>query len=134
MCIHNTLARALETLELLGTPGRHDFLVMAALETGGYFHMPERANNWDSQMVEIKAHGISADGADLEEAIRNWMLVAGRQARVQQRVERAENVLCQPDTDPETLRAACQTILSDGRTFSMQQAARTTLADLDAVA
>jgi hypothetical protein len=83
MCLHTPLfcdlARALETLELLGAPGRHDFLVMAALETGGFFHMPERANNWDSQQVEIRAHGVFASGTDEAEAIRNWMLLAATQ-------------------------------------------------------
>jgi hypothetical protein len=80
MCIHNDLARALEQLELLGPAGQHDFLVMAAMETGGYFKLPERANNWDSQMVEIKAHGISSIGADACEALHNWKRAAGRQA------------------------------------------------------
>ena len=134
MCLHNHLARALETLELLGAPGRYDYLVMASLETDGYFHEPERANNWDSQQVEIKAHDIYASGTDLDEAIRNWMLVAGRQARVQKQVAHAEHLLRQPDTDPDQLRRACQTIISDGRAPDMNNAARATLADLDHLA
>jgi hypothetical protein len=131
MCIHNHLARALETLELLGARGRYDYLVGAALETGGFFHQPEPANNWDSQQVEIKAHGVFASGTDQDEAIRNWMLVAARQSRVQQRVYRAEYLLRQSDTDPTTLRRACLTIIADGRTQNMNNAARATLADLD---
>lgn len=132
MCNHTDLRHALGELELLGTSGRHDFLEIASLETGGYFHEPERANNWDSQMVEIKAHDISADGSDLVEAIRNWMLVAGGQARILQQVERAKHLLFQPGVDPDTLRDACNTIINDGKNPSICNAARTTLAGLDA--
>jgi len=136
MCILNPLARILETLEILGTAGRHDLLVMAALETHGYFRQPERANNWDTQMFEIKAHDIFATGADLPEVIRNWMLAAGRQSRVQQQVDRAEYLLRQPgrNISADQLRAACQTIITESRVETMRLAARTTLADLDATA
>jgi hypothetical protein len=134
MCLHNDLTRALETLELRAASGQHDFLVMAALKTGGYFHDPDRANNWDSQMVEIKAHGIFASGADRNEAIRNWMLVAARQSRVLQQVALAEHLLCQPDCDvaPDQLRRACKTIIAEGRVQALRAAARETLANMQA--
>jgi hypothetical protein len=136
MCIHNALAHALETLELLGPSGQHDFLMNAALETHGYFKTPRRTDNWDTQMVEIKAHNIFADGADLSEAIRNWRLASGRQAKVQRQVENAEYVLRQPPghNGNDVIRKACQTILTDGRVAAIRKAARTTLADLDAIA
>lgn len=136
MGIHNPLARALETMELLGPSGQFDFLMNAALETHGYFKTPRKSDNWDTQMVEIKAHNIFADGADLSEAIRNWRLVARRQVSVQQQVESAEYVLRQPPghNGDDVIRKACQTILTDGRVREIRRAARTTLADLDAIA
>ncbi|MFT4962514.1 MAG: hypothetical protein ACI92Z_003613 [Paracoccaceae bacterium] len=136
MCIHDDLARALDTLEMLGAPGQHDFLVMAALETNGFFKLPERANNWDTQMVEIKAHGIFADGCDASEAIRNWRLAAGWQVNIQRQIQRAEYVLRQPKGHnvDDVIRKACKTILTDGRVESIRVAARITLADLDAIA
>lgn len=135
MCAHDDLARALDTLEVLGAPGQHDFLVMASLETNGYFKPPERANNWDTQMVEIKAHGIFADGSDASEAIRNWRLAAGRQVSIQRQVQRAEYVLRQPQghNGDDVVRKACKTILTDGRVEAIRVAARITLSDLDAV-
>ena len=136
MCVHDHLARALETLELLGPAGQHDFLMNAALETHGYLKTPRPTDNWDTQMVEIKAHNIYADGADLSEAIRNWRLVAGRQVCVQQQVEKAEYVLRQPPghIGSDVIRKACTTILTDGSVEAIRRAARTTLADLDAIA
>ena len=136
MCIHNDLARALETLELLCPSGQHDFLVAASLETHGYFKTPRRNDTWDTQMVEIKAHNIFADGADQSEAIRNWRLVAARQVKVQKQVQSAEYVLRQPPghNGDDVIRKACETILIDGRVEAIRKAARTTLADLDAIA
>lgn len=136
MCVHDDLSRALETLELLGPAGQHDFLMNAALATHGYLKTPRSSDNWDTQMVEIKAHNIFADGADLSEAIRNWRLVAGRQISVQQQVEKAEYVLRQPPghIGIDVIRKACTTILTDGRVEAIRRAARATLADLDAIA
>ncbi len=136
MCVYDDLARTLETLELLGPSGQHDFLKNAALETHGYLKTPRRFDNWDTQMVEIKAHNIFADGADLSEAIRNWRLVAARQVSALQKVESAEYVLRQPPghNGNDVVRKACQTILTEGRVEAIRKAARVTLADLDAIA
>lgn len=136
MCIHDDLARALETLELLGPFGQAEFLMNASMETHGHFKMPRPTDNWDTQMVEIKAHGLLAEGGDVSEAIRNWKRMAKQQVNIHQQLRRAEYTLCQPlgHTGADTLRTACRTILSDSPVKTLIEAARAKLADLDAIA
>jgi hypothetical protein len=104
------------------------------LETHGYFKTPRQSDNRDPQTVEIKAHGLFADGADICEAIRNWRLIASRRVDVQRQVDKAEYMLRQPPghNSSDIIRKACQTILIDGRATDICKAARTTLAELDA--
>ena len=134
MCLLNDLTRALETLELLDASGRHDFLVQAALETGGLFKQTYPKQTWDNQRVEIKAHGVFAEGGDVSEAIRNWIRAASSQARIQGRVDQAEARLRLPliDQSPEQTRADCRMILENGHEGAVLRAARTTLAQMGA--
>lgn len=135
MCLHDDLASALETLELLGPSGQFDFLVTASMETQGYFKPPRPGDNWDNQMVEIKAHGLLAEGADISEAIRNWKCMAKQQVRIETQLHSAEYILVQPlsHTGPITLRAACHTILDNSPVAQLLIDARTALTDLDAI-
>jgi len=139
MCIHNDLTRALETLETLDPAGQQEFLEMAAFETGGYFKLPappEARNTWDSQMVEIKAHGIFVEGWGIGEAMRTWRQCAARQARIIDDLMRAEHILRLPpaSTDPARITAACRTIIAESQVASLRALARMTLADQGLVA
>lgn len=75
MC-KDDITRAIDTLKRLDATERADFMIGAALESGGHYHTPEPQNTWDSQRVEIKAHGIFAEGESDAEAIRNWQRAA----------------------------------------------------------
>lgn len=136
MCIHDDLAAALETLELLGTSGQRDFLVTASTETGGYYKPPFPRDNWDTQMVEIKAFGLLAVGFDISEVIRNWKRMASQQVSIQKQLNRAEYTLNQPlgHTCADTLRDACRTILDNSQVAQLLIDARLKLTDLDAIA
>lgn len=135
MCIHNELTHILLALETYTLKQRVEFLTNAAMETGGEFKLPQPGNNWDSQRVEIKAHGIFAEGPDMPEAIRNWMHAASGQARIQGQLHRAEALLHLPlsisAADTERLRAACKTVLDNGRTAETITIANNTLARLN---
>jgi len=130
--IQNELSRMVEAMEPLSLTARRDFLIMAAMETGGTFKTPQRDNNWDNQLFEISAHGVYADGTDLADAIRNWMLVATRQATAQHQLARADMLVRQPPgtVDTPQLRDACKLLLTDARTASQRMIAEKVLSGL----
>lgn len=136
LTLHNHLAHAVETLELLGEKGRYDFMVQAANETNGYFKPASPKLNWDSQRVEIKAHSIYAEGSETQEAIRNWQRAARAQCKNIDRLNAAEALLYQPahNHDPDAIRAACRTIIDFGPVGATLTAARATLKQIEAAA
>lgn len=111
MCIYTDIGHLLARLDHQTLPERIDTMTNAALETSGYYNLPRDGDTWSSQMVEIKAHGISAQGASQEEAIRNWMKVAQNQMEA----AAASSLLCSPDAIPvNDMKTACQTVMKQG--------------------
>ena len=132
MCIHDDLARALETLELLDLNGRIDFLVGAALETGGYYKAADLANSFDSQAVEIRAHNVSSSGPDDAAAVHYWMQAARRQVEGWTSAAEAAAAIRSPaPISNGALRAACDTILSHSLNAADRIAATAILQNLD---
>jgi len=120
------LAAAIAQLEPMTTAARLDFLVNAAIETSGEFHLPDPGNNWDSQQITLKAHGIFVTGIGRTEVVCNWMLAAQRQVTLRDELRAAEALMRWPGqaASPIALRNACQIIRENSIDATMRAAAR----------
>lgn len=109
MCTQTNIEHLLIRLGSQSLPDRIDTMINAALETNGYYELPRAADTWSSQMVEIKSHGVSADGSSQEEAIRNWMKVAKNQMEASAAISLLR---CDDHIHGDALKAACRTVLN----------------------
>jgi len=133
--LHNILAQNVEAVKRIPAEARFELLTTLALETGGYVHMPDTHNTWDAQDFQIKAQGVFGWGTAREDAVRMWIKCATRDAARLDRLAKAQAVLDQPDEfEPWFLKSACKTILSDSRDAAIRDAAKTQLAQINAVA
>ncbi len=78
--LFDDLSRLLDDLARRDEAEQIDLLTLVAGETGGHVKLPKPGDTWDSQRIEITAHGIFADGGSLSEALRNWTAAARRMA------------------------------------------------------
>lgn len=81
MCDPSAVQHLLTRLKAQAPTARIDTVCNAALESGGYYNQPRLGDNWSSQMIEIRAHNLFAEGSTDAEAIRNWMRVAENACR-----------------------------------------------------
>ncbi len=114
--LHDPLPATLICLETLGPAGQADLLYLQVATHGGHWKAPQGKDPWDDQLFDIKVHGVSATGSDMDEVIRNWTRMA--YGELQARAERPDGfdravaiiTTPAPTTIPEA-RAACALVI-----------------------
>ena len=120
----------LDRLTHLGAPAQFDALRAAADQTGGYVKGIEPGNSFDSQAVEIRAHGVYANGENAIDAVRHWIAAASRVAAGPMDETSAIRILKNPHAPAAVLRHACGHLIQHSPTAAHHHAARHVLASL----
>jgi hypothetical protein len=114
----------------LNEPAKFDALRAAADLTGGYVKGIEPGNSFDSQAVEIQAHGVFANGENAIDAVRHWVSAASRIAAGPLDADRAMKILNNPHAPDTVVRSACDHLIQHSPTAAHHHAARQVLATL----